>query len=145
MRVGVPFNRPHRLFVRQVAENSIECSMPYAKRNFNHLNGMHACAIATLGEYCSGLSLLLYFKPELYRLIMKKIEVSYHYQGRSNLHSKCQVNPSDCENLLRQLSGVDTASQDMSTEIYDTDNNHIATVCTTWQVKPWSKVRLKKN
>ena len=75
---------------------------------------------------------------------MKKIEVSYHYQGRSDLRATCQVNSSDCEKLLQQLNEVDTASQNMSTEIYDAENNHVATVSTTWQVKPWSKVKLKE-
>ena len=145
MRMGVPFNRPHRIVIRQVEDHSINCSIPYIKRNFNHLNGIHACAMATVGEYCAGLCLLLSFKPELYRLIMKKIEVEYHFQGRQNLQSRCKINPKDFDELSIQLEQSDSSLQNMTTEIHDDDNNHVATVLTIWQVKPWSKVRLSSS
>ncbi|MBL0097002.1 MAG: DUF4442 domain-containing protein [Bacteroidetes bacterium] len=59
----IPFNQPHRLKVEQVKGDALLISIPFIRKNKNHINGIHACALATLCEYISGLSLARALPP----------------------------------------------------------------------------------
>ncbi|MFN0189743.1 MAG: DUF4442 domain-containing protein, partial [Bacteroidia bacterium] len=48
LRRIIPYNAPHRFKVEKVNEESLEVSIPFIKKNKNHINGIHACALATL-------------------------------------------------------------------------------------------------
>ena len=52
MQELVPFNRAHRISVTEISPNGCEVSIPYRRRNLNHLGTMHACAIAAAGRVC---------------------------------------------------------------------------------------------
>ncbi len=54
----IPFNRPHKISITKLSDHNIETFLPYRKRNFNHLRGLHACALATLAEFTGGFLLL---------------------------------------------------------------------------------------
>ena len=63
LRRIIPYNAPHLFKVEKVNEESLEVSIPFIKKNKNHINGIHACALATLCEYISGLSLARALPP----------------------------------------------------------------------------------
>src|SRR6187402_1605157 len=79
----IPFNGPHRLHIEKIEDDSLEISLPYIRRNLNHLKGLHACALAALSEYTCGLMLSRKLPPGEFRLIMKELNMTYHYQGRT--------------------------------------------------------------
>ena len=58
-------------------ENQVRVSLPSRRANQNNLKGMHACAMATACEFCSGMAVLIHFDMADYRLIMNRLEVSY--------------------------------------------------------------------
>ncbi|GIL23375.1 MAG: hypothetical protein BroJett042_18880 [Bacteroidota bacterium] len=54
----VPFNKPHGFKVIELEEYRLKTSLPYKRRNFNHIRGLHACGLATLSEFTTGFLLL---------------------------------------------------------------------------------------
>ena len=46
----IPFNSPHRFRIDVLDTWQLKVSIPYKRRNMNHLKGIHACALATASE-----------------------------------------------------------------------------------------------
>lgn len=139
----IPFNNQHGFIIKSISDESLETSAPYKKRNFNHLKGIHACGLATIGELSAGMLLLSIFDPSKYRLIMSHLEVTYHYQAKMPTLSRSTMPKAEQTELLEKLNAGEVIMKKMASELYDTDNNHVATVHTTWQLKPWAKVKTK--
>jgi acyl-coenzyme A thioesterase PaaI-like protein len=73
----IPFNKPHKIKITAVHNDGVSVRLPFRRKNLNHLKGIHACALATMAEYTSGVSLLSTIGTN-FRLIMKNISVTYH-------------------------------------------------------------------
>ncbi|MCS6975292.1 MAG: DUF4442 domain-containing protein, partial [Cyclobacteriaceae bacterium] len=78
----IPFNRPHGFTIEKLGDNFLQIRLPYRRSNFNHIKGLHACALATLAEFTTGFMLVQKLDARKYRLIMKKLEMMYHFQGK---------------------------------------------------------------
>ena len=143
LRRIIPYNAPHRFKVEKVNEESLEVSIPFIKKNKNHINGIHACALATLCEYISGLSLARALPPENYRLILQTIHVDYYYQGKTKLFARFGIDEQKLNEIKSALKENDAVVKEYSVSIYDTSENHICTGVITWQIKEWSKVSVK--
>src|SRR5262245_28409242 len=78
----VPFNKPHRFRIVEIGDQHVKTYLPYRRRNLNHVNGLHACALATLTELTSGFLLASRLDPKKFRLILKRLEIDYLYQGK---------------------------------------------------------------
>ncbi len=87
----IPFNLPHKIRIKEIGADSIAMELPFIRANKNHINGIHACALATLCEYVSGLSLVRFLSPDKYRIILKDIHVIYHYQAKTKVNAQFQV------------------------------------------------------
>jgi acyl-coenzyme A thioesterase PaaI-like protein len=140
----IPFNAQHGFKIIEIGDHSITTFAPYEKRNFNHIRGIHACGIATIAEFASGMVLIRGFDMKKYRIIMSKLEVTYHYQAKKDLRAISTLSPETKSALIAEMDANDAVFQKMTTEIYDTDDNHVATTYTTWQLKPWAKTRTKR-
>jgi acyl-coenzyme A thioesterase PaaI-like protein len=139
----IPFNAPHGFKVDSIRKDEINITLPYRRVNFNHVKGIHACGLATLGEYCSGL-LLLYNLGKKYRLILAKLEAEYFYQGKVDVHGSAHISSQEVSEVLEALKNdAESTYKVMQTEIVDTEGNKVATVTATWQIKNWKKVKLK--
>jgi len=57
----IPFNKPHDFTLMEGSNGLIQVKIPYARKNMNHLKGIHACAMATGGELVAGLNLIKNF------------------------------------------------------------------------------------
>ncbi len=143
LRRIIPYNAPHRFKVEKVNEESLEVSIPFIKKNKNHINGIHACALATLCEYISGLSLARALPPENYRLILQTIHVDYLYQGKTKLLARFGIDEQKLNEIKSALKENDAVVKEYSVSVYDTAENHICTGKITWQIKEWSKVNVK--
>jgi acyl-coenzyme A thioesterase PaaI-like protein len=145
LNIMIPFNAPHGFTVVPQAEGGIRVNIPYRRINRNHIRGIHACAMATGAEMCSGLSLLEQLDPRKYRLIMRSIHMEYHFQARRNAHAICTPSHAEIAGAviepLRVNEKVDYTS---SVRVMDDRGEHLATGTITWQVKEWSKVRTKR-
>ncbi|MBK8338843.1 MAG: DUF4442 domain-containing protein [Flavobacteriales bacterium] len=140
----VPFNRPHGFKVIPLPEGGISVRIPNWRINRNHINGIHACALATAAEMCSGLSVLEKLDPKKYRLIMRSLHMEYHYQAKQEATAKCVPTAAEiAERVVRPLEVNDAVDYTSTVEVHDKSGNHLATGTVTWQVKEWSKVRTK--
>jgi acyl-coenzyme A thioesterase PaaI-like protein len=140
----VPFNRPHGFKVVPLKEGGMSVEVPYWRINHNHIKGIHACALATAAEMCSGLSVLERLDPKKYRMIMRELRMQYHYQAKLRTIASSSPSAEDIEEqVVRPLLNADSADYSSTVVLTDTAGNHIATGTVTWQVKPWSKVKTK--
>lgn len=139
----IPFNRPHRLRVLELDDAHCKTMIPYRRLNWNHLKGVHAAAIVTIGEFTAGVLLLWNFGVSKYRLILSRLEVEYHYQGKTHLNAVALFDVSQKEKYLQSLQEGEAVRIEMQTEIKDLQDNLVATVRTSWQLKPWKAVQTK--
>lgn len=140
----VPFNKPHRLRVTKIGNGEVAITARNIRRNRNHIRGIHACVLATLCEYVSGLSLLLHLSPKEYRIILKNIHMTYHFQAKSATTVTFRLSRQQVEKMiLEPLGSQEALFHEFTVEAYDADQNHICTGLINWQIKSWKNVRMK--
>lgn len=143
LRIGIPFNAPHGFAIKSLTPDEVVISLPNRKLNHNHIGGVHACAMATVGEYCAGMSLLSSFGISKYRLILSELSVKYTYQGRVDLEGMCSPRQIDVEAVRKGLESEGKYLQKLITVIRDLNGKEVAEVTTVWQLKNWEQVRTK--
>jgi acyl-coenzyme A thioesterase PaaI-like protein len=141
LRRLIPFNAPHKFNITQIEKDSLTITLPYIRKNKNHVNGIHACALATLCEYISGLSIIRELSQDNYRIILKDIEMAYHYQAKMEVQAKFSLPPTEIEAIKEGLSIADAVFRRYDIEVYDAAKNHICTGKIHWQIKPWNKTK----
>jgi len=141
---AIPFNRPHGIKVIEIHERGIRTLLPYWRINQNHLRGLHACALATLSEFTAGITLLHVLRSNEYRLIMKDLQMTYHYQGKTAVSAAFELSEPRVQNdIIIPLQTQDAVIIELPIETHDLNSNHICTAKITWQIKKWEKVREK--
>lgn len=141
----VPFNRPHGFRVVPLVDGGMSVEVPNWRINRNHIRGIHACAMATAAEMCSGLSVLELLDPKRYRLIMRELRMQYHFQAKKRVRAVAATSGEDMtRTVLARLNHEDSVDHTSTVFLHDSAGNHIATGTVTWQVKPWEKVRTKR-
>lgn len=141
---AVPFNSPHNIRVESIGNNGITIMAKNTVHNRNHIKGIHACLLATMCEYVSGLSLLLQLNPKDYRIILKNINMTYHFQAKTAVYASFELLPETvASQVLKPLENLDAVFKEFTVEVYDEDKNHICTGLINWQIKAWKNVKLK--
>ena len=143
LKVGIPFNAPHGFKIKTLSNDEVIIALPNRKLNHNHIGGVHACAMATVGEYCAGMSLLKSFGISKYRLILSELSVKYTYQGRVDLEGFCSPRQIDAEKANIGLLNDGKYLQQLKTVIRDLEGKEVAEVTTVWQLKNWEQVKTK--
>ncbi len=140
----VPFNRSHHFEIVEFTDTHIKVRVPYRRSNLNHIRGLHACALATLSEFATGFLLLSRLDASKYRMIMQRIEMDYHYQGKMDAFAEFAVPDAWMhEMILDPLSAADAVVVPCVVKIHDAHGNHLTTGKVYWQFKNWSKVKTK--
>lgn len=137
VNLAIPFNRWLGMKIEVLYPDRVVVSSPPRTLRKNHVGGAHACALALLGEYPAGLMLSQSFTSDLYRMIISKLEVTYHKQGRGHLKGEVTA-PKEWPEFESGVLFVD-----LKTEITNSKNESVATVLTRWQLKEWALVRNK--
>lgn len=141
----IPFNLPHKFTILEISDTHIKTKLPYRRKNKNHLGGLHACALATLSEYTTGVLMLTGFSPKEYRLILKSLEVDYFYQGKMDAFATFRLTQDWIrENVLDPLKTEEAVISPCEVQIHDKQGNHLTTARVHWQIKPWTKVKTSK-
>lgn len=140
----IPFNKPHGFKVLEITDTSIKTKLPYKTLNFNHIQGLHACALATLSEFTTGFLMISRLDPKKYRIILKTLEMEYHYQGKMDGIGTFEISDAWLEEkIYAPLKTEDATVVICEVKIHDTDGNHLTTGKVHWQVKSWNKVKTK--
>lgn len=140
----VPFNLPHKFRITHIGDNNVKTSLPYRRRNLNHVKGLHACALATLTEMTSGFMLAVKLDPKKYRLILRRLEMDYLYQGKMDAVCEFVITPEWMNaNIYDPLLKADSVDIIAEVKIFDIKGNQLTSGKAHWQVKDWAKVRTK--
>jgi len=138
----IPFNKPHHIKILSISDDTINTLLPYRRRNLNHIKGLHACGLATLSEFTTGLLLLSKVNPGRYRIILKNLTITYHYQGKMDAKASFTLTDEWLEkNVFKVLSTEDSTLVDCPVDIHDVKGNHISSAKVQWQLKSWDRVR----
>jgi len=140
----IPFNRPHGFRIVELTNDAIVSKLSFKTRNLNHIHSLHACALATVSEFSTGVFLLSKLDPLKYRLILKELRMEYHFQGKSD--SLCHfglTNTEIEEKIIIPLKSNDSVEITCNPKTFDVQGNHLSTGWVTWQIKDWSKVKTK--
>ncbi len=144
LHMKIPFNKPHGLRVEQLSTNTSVVSIPFKRSNQNHLKGLHACVLATAGEYASGLLILNKLGVKDYRIIMESLSVKYVYQGKTKAKAVFEITDERLqEEVIIPLKKEESSFLTCDIPITDEQSNLLCTVTTRWQIKPWNKVKFK--
>ena len=141
----VPFNNPHKIKIQSISDDGIKMFAANIKNNRNHIKGIHACLLATLCEYVTGLSLLTHLSPKEYRIILKNIGMTYHYQAKTDVFVNFKISPKELQNILVDLQNKDAIFKEFTLDVFDADKNHICTGLINWQIKAWKNVKTQLN
>jgi hypothetical protein len=142
----IPFNKAHDFHIEKVADRYVKTKLPFQKSNLNHIKGLHACALATLSEFTTGIVLLSSLDPEKYRIILKKLEMNYHYQGKMDAFAEFQISEEWIEKeIIDPLKSQEAIDIVCEVKINDKSGNHLTTGYVNWQIKSWDKVKTKLN
>lgn len=142
--IMVPFNKPHRIKIVEIQNSLVRTKIPFRRKNFNHIKGIHACGLATAAEFASGFHLLSKLGFGKYRLIMESIEMTYHYQAKKDVYAIFEANDEWINShIIAPLQVAEKITLPCEIKLVDSENNHIATGKTTWQIKDWKAVKTK--
>ena len=142
----IPFNRPHAFRVIEISDNAIKVSLPYKKVNLNHIKGLHACALATVSEFSTGLLLLHELDTSKYRIILKNLQMDYHYQGKMDAVASYSISDQWVhEHISIPLENQDSTVVICEVKVHDIQGNHLTTGHVHWQIKLWQKVKTPLN
>lgn len=136
----IPFNRPHKFKLKELTQTQAVVLLPFIRANKNHLASVHACSMATIGEYAAGLVLIKNFSIAQNRLIMKKLDIEFFKQAKQKLFAKALLEISQKEEIEKELSEIGSKEISMTTIIETEDKILIAKVQTVWQLKNWKEV-----
>ena len=140
----IPFNLPHGFEVTMISDVGIKTRLPYKRKNLNHVRGLHACALATLSEFTTGFLLISRLGIDRYRLILQKLEIDFHYQGKMDGVAEFLVDEDWLDQkIIKPLQSNDSVLVPCQVKIFDTQGNHLTTATVYWQLKDWKKVKTK--
>jgi acyl-coenzyme A thioesterase PaaI-like protein len=140
----IPFNKPHDFSIVEIGDEHLRTRLPYRRKNFNHIKGLHACALATISEFTTGFLLITRLDAKKYRLIMQRIEIDYHFQGKMDAFAEFRVTDEWIEkNVVNPLRDQPATVVVCEVKIHDEKGNHLTTGKVHWQVKDWAKVKTK--
>ncbi len=135
MTVSIPFNRWLGFRFERIDADQVVVLSPPRKLRENHVGGAHACSLALMGEYAAGMCVAARYGIEDFRLIIGRLEIDYHKQGRGWLRAEALA-PAEWPELVDGEAWIE-----MTTTITDSRAQPVATCKTKWQLKEWSRVR----
>jgi hypothetical protein len=140
----IPFNKPHKFRVVEIGDYHLKTLIPYRKRNFNHIRGLHACALATISEFTTGFLLISKLDGKKFRLIMQRLEMEYHYQGKMDALATFEISEEWLQSKIYDpLKLQESVVVICEIKIHDKQGNHLTTGQVHWQIKDWQKVKTK--
>ena len=122
----VPYSGSIRPRVTHLEPGRARVAMADRRRVRNHLDSVHAVAVANLGEVASGLAMVGAL-PATARGILVGLEVAYLKKARGTLVADCRC---------RVTQVTESQEQTVSVDVTDGDGDVVATVTARWLLGP---------
>lgn len=142
---GIPFNKPHGLKFIKIDQQEVAVFLPFKRINKNHIGTMHACAIATLGEFPAGLVLTKNLGSANYRYVMTELKATYDKHANTDLRGVAGISQKKLNTLMSELEQKGVGKVILTTDILNSRSEKVSTVQTTWQIKSWNQIKQKKS
>ena len=94
----------------------------------NHLNSIHAIALANLGEFSSGIAMLTALPPSV-NSIVTDLQITFNKKARGTLVAEGRASPP-------QMVGDEDVESIAQALIYDEDGDVVAEVAVIWRLRP---------
>jgi acyl-coenzyme A thioesterase PaaI-like protein len=130
LRIFNPYSGSIRAYVNELQPGYVQTELRDQRRIRNHLNSIHALALANLGELTSGLALLSCL-PANVRGIPIKISTDYFKKARGKLLAECHTSISEDLSTLKE-----TMDYEVSAEIVDEDGDVVSRTVVNWRLGP---------
>lgn len=123
----IPYSGTTHPHVRELRAGYARLTMRDRRGIRNHLNSIHAIAIANLGELTSGLAMVLALEPGT-RSIVTGFTVEYFKKARGTLEAVSSCQP--------PTAIVETVNLVVEAEIRDGAGDLVARAAATWRLGP---------
>jgi len=122
-----PYSGTIKAEVLSLEAGSVQVALKDRRSVRNHLNSIHAIALANLGELASGLAMISAV-PENTRAIVVKLEIEYLKKARGRLIAEGSATPPDV--ITESINSLALA------EIKDADGDTVSRVKVYWRLSP---------
>jgi acyl-coenzyme A thioesterase PaaI-like protein len=119
--------------VDHLTKRSIAVTMPDKRANRNHLQSLHAMALAHLGEFTTGLLLLYAVSSDGYRTILVKYEIEYLHKARGPITARATLELPKAKGKGKTKS-LDKKDVKVVAELSDKKGTVVARALVTWRV-----------
>jgi acyl-coenzyme A thioesterase PaaI-like protein len=126
IRFGVPYTASVRPLVREVRAGYARVQMRDRRRVRNHLNSIHAIALANLGEFTGGLAMTATAPPNV-RSILLKLEVEFLKKARGPVTAECHCTVPSVGQPIDHV---------VRTVVTNITGEEVARVTATWRLSP---------
>ena len=139
------FNAPHKFKIVELGTDHVKVCLPFIKVNTNHLGTVHACAMATIGEFTAGLSLMKNFSPLDFRLIMKDLKIEFVKQGTTNLTASIKLSEDELHSFYSEIELNRVSEPKLISLITNEHGELVAKAYTSWQLKAWENTKFRAS
>jgi hypothetical protein len=81
---------------------------------------------------------------DTYRIIMQRLEMDYHYQGKTDAFAEFSITPVWLhDTVVYPLETQESVTVPCEIKIIDARGNHLTTGNVYWQIKKWANVKTK--
>ena len=122
-----PYSGTIKAEVLSLEPGSVQVALKDRRSVRNHLNSVHAIALANLGELASGLAMISAVPPNT-RAIVVNLEIEYLKKARGRLIAKGSATPPDV--ITESINSLALA------EIRDAEGDIVSRVKVHWRLSP---------
>ena len=122
-----PYSGSIKAEVLSLAPGSVQIALKDRRSLRNHLNSVHAIALANLGELASGLAMISAV-PLNTRAIVVNLEIEYLKKARGRLIAEGSATPPD--SITESINSIALA------EIKDAEGDTVSKVKVHWRLSP---------
>lgn len=123
----VPYSGTLAARVLELSPGRVKLALRDRRRVRNHLNSVHAMALANLGEMASGLSLITALPPGILAIVTQ-LSIEYIKKARGRLIAEGRA--------TAPATIVADIDHMVHAEIYDSSNEVVARVAVRWRLRP---------
>jgi acyl-coenzyme A thioesterase PaaI-like protein len=129
----IPYTGTIPFEIEELSQNSSAVSFTEQKKIQNHLNCVHAIALANLGEFSTGIICMANVVGKD-NFILLGLEIEYLKKARGKITARCSISPDYLKNNWKNGNTLRLESH-----LFDSKNILVAKVKASWKIKSEEK------